>query len=106
MILKIKNMVSRRCETLVKSEIDKLGLQNVSVELGEVEFEGDISDEKLQLFDSALKNLGLEILVDKRSRLIIKIKDAVYQLVYLTDDVPKPNYSDYISEKVNVSYSS
>ncbi len=99
-------MESRRCKTLVKEEMDKLGLQNATVELGEVEFEGDISDEKLELFDSALRNLGLEILVDKRSRLVTEIKDAVYQLVYLTDDLPKPNYSDYISEKVNLSYSS
>jgi len=27
-------------------------------------------------------------------------------LVYLHDDIPKPNYSDYISEKMKVSYSS
>ncbi len=105
MILKIKNMESRRCKTLVAQEMNKLGFQNITVELGEVEFEGDISDEKLHLFDTALKDLGLEILVDKKSRLIAKIKDAVYQLVYFSDDLPKPNYSDYISEKVNVSYS-
>jgi len=106
MILKIKNMESRRCKTLVRQEMDKLGLQDITVELGEVNFEGDISDEKLLLFDSALKNLGLEILVDKRSRIVAKTKDAIYQLVYLTDDIPKPNYSEYISEKVNISYSS
>ncbi len=106
MILKIKNMESSRCKTLVTHEMKKLGLQDITVELGEVEFEGDISNEKLKLFDSALKDLGLEILVDKRSRLVAKIKNAVYQLVYLTDDLPKPNYSDYISDKVNISYSS
>lgn len=99
-------MESRRCKTLVKQEMDKLGLRNITVELGEVEFEGDISGQKLRLFDSALKNLGLEILVDKRTQLVEKIKNAVNQLVYLTDDLPKPNYSDYISEKVNLSYSS
>ena len=48
MILKIKHMESSRCKTLVKQEIDKLGLQNVTVELGEVEFEGEISDRKLR----------------------------------------------------------
>ncbi|WP_319478839.1 AraC family transcriptional regulator [uncultured Draconibacterium sp.] len=106
MILKIKNMESSRCKTLVKQEMTRLGFHEISVELGEVEFEGDISNEELQLFDSALKNLGLEILVDKRSRLIAKIKDAVDQLVYLTDDLPRPNYSEYISQKVNLSYSS
>lgn len=106
MILKIKNMESRRCKTLVRDEMDKLGLRNVTVELGEVEFEGDISDKKLQLFDSALRNMGLEILVNKRSQLVAQIKDAIYELVYLTDDLPKPNNSDFISEKVNMSYNS
>jgi len=106
MILKIKNMGSSRCKTLVTHEMKKLGFQNITVELGEVEFEGDISDEKLKLFDSALKDLGLEILVDKRSQLVAEIKDAVYQLVYLNDNLPKPNYSDYISEKMSASYSS
>lgn len=91
---------------MVAHEMNKLGLRNITVELGEVEFEGDISDQKLQLFDSALKELGLEILVDKRSRLVAEIKEAVYQLVYLTDDLPKTNYSDYIGEKMNLSYSS
>ena len=94
MILKIKNMESSRCKTLVTLEMNKLGLQNFTVELGEVEFEGDISDRKLHLFDLALKNLGLEVLVDRRTLLIAKIKDAVYQFVYLTDDLPKQNFSD------------
>ena len=57
-------MESSRCKTLVTHEMNKLGLQNITVDVGEVEFEGDISNEKLKLFDSALKNLGLEILVD------------------------------------------
>lgn len=104
MILKIKNMESSRCKTMVMHEMNKLGLQNITVELGEVEFNGNISNENLKLFDSALKDVGLELLVDKRGQLIAEIKEAVYQLVYHTDDLPKPNYSDYISEKLNVSY--
>ncbi len=106
MILRIKNMESIRCKTFVMHEMNKLGLQNITVELGEVEFKGNISNENLKLFDSALKDLGLELLVDKKSQLLAEIKDAVYQLVYLTDDLPKRNYSDYISEKLNVRFSS
>ena len=99
-------MKSSSCKTLVMHEMHKLGLQNITVELGEVGFKGNISNENLELFDSALKGLGLELLVDNSRLLIAQIKDAVYQLVYLNDDLPKQNYSEYISEKVNVSYSS
>ena len=91
---------------MVMHEMNKLGLQNITVELGEVEFKGNISNENFKLFDIALQGLGLELLVDKKSLLVTEIKEAVYQLVYLTDDLPRPNYSDYISKKVNVSYSS
>ena len=97
-------MESSRCKTLVMHEMNKLGLQDITVELGEVGFTGNISNENLNLFDSALKDLGLELLVDKRSLIIAEIKDAVYQLVYLTDDLPKQNYSDYISGKINLNY--
>lgn len=90
---------------MVTQEMIKLGFQNITVELGEVEFEGNISDSKLQLFDVVLKNLGLELLVDKRTRLVAEIKDAVYQLVYLTDNLPKQNFSDFISKKMDVGYS-
>lgn len=101
MILKIRNMESIRCKTLVMHEMIKLGFENITVELGEVEFEGDISNEKLQLFDSALKSFGLEVFMDKSSRLVAEIKAAVCQLIYLSDDLPKQNHSDYIVKKVN-----
>lgn len=99
-------MESSRCKTMVMHEMNKLGLQNITVELGEVEFKGNISNENFKLFDIALQGLGLELLVDKKSLLVAEIKEAVYQLVYLNDNLPRPNYSDYISKKLNVSYSS
>ena len=104
MILKIKNMVSSRCMTFVKDELNKLGIYNVIVELGEVELNENIQDEKIELFDKALRNAGLQLIIDKKSRLINKIKTAVYDLVYHFDDLPKPNYSEYISQKLNCSY--
>lgn len=106
MILQIKNMKSSRCKTFVEEELNKLGFLNITVEFGEVILNENISSDKLRIFDSALRNGGLEVLGDKKNLLVEKIKAAVYDLVYLTDDIPKPNYSDYISEKVNLSYTS
>ena len=105
MILHIRNMESGRCIEMVKYELTKIGLQYKSVKLGEVELEEKISGEKLHLIDIALKNGGLELMDDKKSQLIAMIKTAVYQLIYLSDDIPKPNISEYISIKVNHDYS-
>jgi AraC-like DNA-binding protein len=104
MMLQIRNMESDRCKTMVRNELSKLGLHYKSVELGEVELKGKISGEKLQLIDIALRNSGLELIGDKKIGLIERIKDAVYQLIYLSDDLPKPNFSDFISKKVNYDY--
>lgn len=51
MILKIKNMVSSRCKTFVENELNKLGLYNITVELGEVELRDNVSPEKIQLLN-------------------------------------------------------
>ena len=104
MILHIKNMESSRCKTFVKSELNKLGVQDMTVELGEVELMEELPENKLQLFANGLRNAGLELIEDKKALLIKKIKAAVYQLVYLMDDLPKPNYSNYISKNVNLEY--
>jgi AraC-like DNA-binding protein len=106
MILKIKNMASSRCKTFVQKEMKKLGVYNITVELGEVELSEHLPEEKLRLLDIALRSAGLELLVNKKTHIVENIKTAIHDLVYHTDDIPKPNYSDFISQKVNLSYTS
>jgi len=105
MMLLIRNMESERCKILVRNELEKLGLRYKKVEIGEVEVKEDISLEKLKLFDRALRINGLELIENKANLLIDKIKEAIAQLVYHSDDLPKPNYSDFISQKVKHDYS-
>lgn len=104
MMLHIRNMESDRCKTVVKNELIRLGLQYKSVELGEVVLTENVSREKLQLIDFNLRKAGLEIIEDKNIRLVENIKEAIHQLVYHCDDYPKPNYSEFISVKVNRDY--
>ncbi|WP_372773624.1 hypothetical protein [Mangrovibacterium sp.] len=76
-------MKSTRCKTLVRSEMNKLGVHEMTVELGEVELLENLSEENLQLLANGLRNTGLELVEDKNTQLIKKIKAAVYQLVSL-----------------------
>jgi AraC-like DNA-binding protein len=89
---------------MVKNELDKLGLPYKTVVLGEVELKEEISMEKLRLFDITLKCSGLELINDQKNLLIEKIKTAMHQLIYLSDGILKPNFSDFISKKVNYNY--
>lgn len=98
-------MESSRCIAIVKDELIRNGLQYKSVEIGEVELKGKISESKLALIDIALRNSGLEIINDKRKLIIQKIKDAIHQLIYFSDYLNKPMYSEYICKYVNYDYS-
>jgi AraC-like DNA-binding protein len=104
MKLYIKYMVSLRCKLLVKSELEKLGLTCVSVDLGMVDIREEISKEQLETFNNNLKKSGLELLDDKKNILVEKIKAVIIEMIHYSDEVPKVNDSDYISEKLNYDY--
>ena len=97
-------MVSSRCKMLVKQELIKLGLHFIIVELGEVEIMENISGEQREQVKNALFNFGLELMDDKRSILIEKIKSTVIEMVYYTDQITKTNFSEFISKKLNHDY--
>lgn len=104
MKLYIKYMVSLRCKMMVKEELKKLGLHFVIVELGMIEILEDISPQQRELLKSNLLKSGLVLLNDKKSILIEKIKNVIIEMIHYTDEIPKVNYSDYISEKVGQDY--
>lgn len=97
-------MVSLRCKMVVKEELKKLGLHFIVVDLGEVEILQDLNDSQRDALKIALNNSGLELMDDKRSILIEKIKNVIVEMVHYADEFPKINYSDYISEKLHYDY--
>lgn len=97
-------MVSLRCKMVVKNELKHLGLHYTFVELGMVEVLEEITPAQLQLLKISLKKSGLELLDDKKSILIEKIKNVITEMVHYSDELPRVNYSDYISEKLNLDY--
>jgi AraC-like DNA-binding protein len=100
----IKNMVSLRCKMLVKSELEKLGLEYKVVELGEVIVSEKPSEKKYTELKQALQKWGLDVMDDKRSMLIEKIKNVIIEMIHYSDDLPKTNYSAYISDKLSHDY--
>lgn len=104
MKLYIKYMVSTRCKMMVKEELKKLGLHFIVVDLGEVDIMENISTHTREQLKAALLNSGLELMDDKRAVLIEKIKNVIIEMVHYSDELPKVNYSDYISEKLNHDY--
>jgi AraC-like DNA-binding protein len=97
-------MVSIRCKMLVKDELKKLGLHYVTVDLGEVDIMENITLPQREQFKIALLKSGLELMDDKRAMLIEKIKNVIIEMVHYTDELPKINFSDYLSQKLDYDY--
>ena len=104
MKLLIKNMVSLRCKILVKAELEKMNLKFTAVELGEVEIMGELSSKQEQELKASLLKSGLELLEDKKSMLIEKIKNIIVEMIHYNDEPPLLNFSAYLSEKLNYDY--
>jgi len=105
MKIHIKNMVCARCKMVVKSELEKLGLHPLSVELGEVEIrETKIDNIKHELLQR-LRSLGFDLIDDKKRRLVEKIKNLIIPLVQREHSDIHTTLSTYLSDKLNRDYS-
>ena len=104
MKLYIKYMVSHRCKMMVIDELKKVGLQYTAVDLGMVETLQDISEQQRSLLRENLLKSGLELLDDKKSILIERIKNLIVEMVHYSDQIPNLNYSEYISNKLQYDY--
>ena len=104
MKIHIKYMVSLRCKMAVKEELDKLKLKHTSIELGEVNLKKDITGDDREYLRKGLLKKGLELIDDKKSQLIEKTKTIIIELIHYSEENPKINYSDYISEKLDYNY--
>jgi YesN/AraC family two-component response regulator len=105
MKLYIKNMVCDRCKMVVKAELEKLGFNPISVNLGEVEVQlANITSSQSNEIKSALKNFGFELLTDKKLQLTEQIKATIIELAHYNRVGLKTNLSTYLSEKLNLEY--
>jgi len=89
---------------MVKEELKKLGLHFIILDLGEIDIMEDISDEQRKQLSIGLHDSGLELMDDKKAILIEKIINVIIEMIHYVAELPKVNYSDYISEKLKHDY--
>ena len=99
----IKNMVCNRCKLAVRSELEKAGFEVGTVELGEVEILNEVN---LHTIRKVLEPLGFELLDDRKSMLIEKVKTLIIELIYNHDNDLRTNLSQYLASGIGQDYSS
>ncbi|AZJ35233.1 AraC family transcriptional regulator [Tenacibaculum singaporense] len=104
MTLTIKNMVCNRCILVIQNELDKLGIRVKNIKLGEVILEKELTSDEKESLDKILLDLGFEIIDDKKSRIIEKIKNLIINLVHHQDSETKINLSELLSNELHHDY--
>ncbi len=97
-------MVCTRCKMVLRFELEKLGLHCTSIELGRAETEEIVSTEQIEKIKIALLQSGLELIDNKKSILIEKIKHVIIEMVNGSDERLKTNFSYYLAIKLNHDY--
>ncbi|MFV0472259.1 MAG: helix-turn-helix domain-containing protein [Paludibacteraceae bacterium] len=101
----IKNMVCNRCIMVVKNELEKLGFSVKNVKLGEATLENELTPKERKRLEEKLIPLGFEIIDDKKSRLIEKIKNIIIDLVHYRDNDATTNLSEVLGSRLHHDYS-
>ncbi len=99
-------MVCNRCIMAVEHELENLGLKPLSVILGEAVVEGAVDSKTTNDLALSLEKIGFELIDDKKSKLIEKIKTEVINYIHYDPAlIGKINFSDYLAETLGYDYS-
>lgn len=98
-------MVCNRCVMVVRSIIEKAGLEPLSVELGDVELKQQPTDAQFEEINKALEDVGFEILTDQKKRTVEKIKSVIVRQIQNDDADDTHNFSELLSAALNKEYS-
>ncbi|WP_317165767.1 helix-turn-helix domain-containing protein [Chitinophaga agri] len=79
-------MVCNRCILVVQQELEKLDIPYANIQLGDVELQQVPAPQQLDALGKQLEALGFELLDDKKSALIEKIKTTIIRLIHGSDN--------------------
>jgi len=89
---------------VIADELRKLGIEPVSVQLGEAELKEPPGKSRLSELNKRFKELGFEILDDPNQRVIEKIKNLLIAQVQGLDIKEHFTLGDYLSSELNKDY--
>lgn len=97
-------MINAQCQVVVREELTKLGFHPLKVEMGEADIEETLSAVQRRDIRKTFLNAGLELVEDKKSILLQKIKNAIIEVVYDSGEPLVHNLSAYLSDRLDRDY--
>ncbi|MCM4161024.1 helix-turn-helix transcriptional regulator [Antarcticibacterium flavum] len=104
-VLYIKNMVCDRCILAVKEVMEKNHIPLHNITLGEVEIERKLSPDEENILNQHLDKLGFQLIGDRESRLVNRVKSLIIKSVYEDKAFRNKNLSEILKEDLHLDYS-
>lgn len=104
MKLHIKHMVCSRCKMAVSTILEKHHIKPITLELGEVEIEENLDEPQLAALDASLRKVGFELIDDRKSKTIEKIKTTIISQIHHSENQAPTTLSKLISDNLNADY--
>lgn len=99
-------MVCERCIMVVESELTKLGLTPLDVQLGEVKLHEENIDDLRPILQKKLENLGFSLIDDEKEKIIEQIKTMIIEVIHDGDSKLQMNLSHFLSTRLKKDYHS
>jgi YesN/AraC family two-component response regulator len=105
-VLLVKNMVCHRCLLAVEDVLTKTAIPFIKVTTGEIHLSEKIAQEQIDLLSTRLASIGLELIDNRMSGMIEKIKQLVIKKARNEVEAKenKTNLSVYLSQKLHHEY--
>jgi AraC-like DNA-binding protein len=97
-------MVGSRCKVIVESEFKNAGLTCTTIELGRIQIAENVTPQKAMQVGLALQKHGLELLDNKKSILVERIRKVIIDSIQNSDIQLRTNFSSYLSSQLNLDY--
>ncbi|HEX7847319.1 MAG TPA: AraC family transcriptional regulator [Chitinophagaceae bacterium] len=105
-VLLVKNMVCHRCLLAVEEILKQSGIPFLKVTTGEIYLTSTITDTQTHLLAESLRSIGLELIDNRMSGLIEKVKQLVIKKARneVGDNETKTKLSVYLSQNLHHEY--
>jgi AraC-like DNA-binding protein len=101
----VKGMVCHRCILSISALFNKLGFFIKDISLGRISYYTNELNNKAEEIKIGLKDLGFDVVEDKHQKFVSDLKQICEQYINETHLLlKKPKLSDYLSDKLNMSY--
>lgn len=101
--LNLTNMVCPSCITVIRYELENLGIEIEEIELGKLVIQKP-EDLDLETIDEALDKHGFNVVQDEEVVMVEKIKIAVLELINRQAQLMHVKNSDFIAREIGRSY--